>query len=515
MRYFLRRRLEEACPPGRLLSCARPSLKSLAPHSESPTSGKAKPSGRTQRLSMAMSVCCAALMGLPSPYATLAARAPATQRHDLAQDAGLRALHLCSGYYGTEAPRELIDQTIEANAPDASKRTLKPQIDEHSKSVSVSFDDRLPPRIAVYRPGMGCTMLPIGASASLASGLFRPKLTPPRTDEAMWPLGDKGAVRPLKRSRQKEIDKLISEAFRDESGRYGGISWGILVLQGGKIVAEKYQHGFSEHIAARTNSMCKSLGATLVGVGINQGLLDLRRTAILPEWRRDGDPRGAITLDNLLHMASGLYSDGPQDPQQEIYRSGAAIAEIAAGNMIDASAGSRFVYAGTDTNLAMRALRIALADDGRYPLFPYQQLLWKIGMTRTVVETDWNNDFIVSGQCWSTARDFARLGLLYLRNGRWGNEQLLPADWSRYVSSPAPAQPVKPSIGGDAGYGAQFWLFGGMEGLPADAYSAFGAMGQYAVIIPSADLVIIRRGFDEKSAFRIQKFAADIVNAIH
>ncbi|MDF0544285.1 serine hydrolase [Sphingobium sp. H39-3-25] len=449
-----------------------------------------------------------------SPSAT-AARAPGTDRHSLAQDAGLRALHICSGYFATEAPRALVDQTISANAPDAAKRKLEIKVDEQAKSVSVRFDDLLPPRIAVYRSGMGCTMLPIGASHELAQGLFRPTLMAPRMDDKAWPMGDRDAIQHLPRSRQKALDLLIAEAFRDQAGLYGGVSWGILILKGGKIVTERYQHGFSEHVAARTNSMCKSLGATLVGVGVRKGLIDLKRKAVLPEWRTPGDPRGDISVNDLLHMASGLYSDGAQDPQHEIYRSGASIGEAGARNMVDAKAGARFVYAGTDTNLAMRALRTAFADDQHYPAFPYEQLLWKIGMTRTIVETDWNNDFIVSGQCWSTARDFARLGLLYLSNGQWAGEQLLPADWSRYVSTPAPAQPVKPSIGGDAGYGAQFWLFGGMEGLPPDAYSAFGAMGQYAVIIPSADIVIVRRGFDDGSPFRIQKFAADVVHALN
>lgn len=509
-----RQRLNDAPPPRRLRTFSSNFSEPARGHCESPAFGRANLSSLTIRRSIGSTALCAAMMLAASPDMAVFARAPATERHDLAQDAGLRALHICSGYFGTEAPRELIDRTIAANAPNAAGRQLVMQVDEGAKSVSVRFDDDLPPRMAVYRPGMGCTMLPIGASTGLSKGLFHPRLTAPRKDDAAWPTGDRGAVQPLPRSRQKNVDRLIGEAFRDEHGAYGGISWGILVLKGGKIVAEKYQHGFAPHIAARTNSMCKSLGATLVGVGVRQGLLDLHRTALLPEWQRPGDPRGDISLADLLHMGSGLYSDGPQDPQQEIYRSGASIAEIAAGNMIDAKPGSRFVYAGTDTNLAMRALRTALADDSRYPFFPYEQLLWKIGMTRTVIETDWNNDFIVSGQCWSTARDFARLGLLYLSDGRWGGEQLLPPDWSRYVSTPAPAQPVKPSIGGDAGYGAQFWLFGGMEGLPPDAYSAFGAMGQYAVIIPSADLVVVRRGFDEKSAFRIQKFAADMVRAL-
>ena len=132
--------------------------------------------------------------------------------------------------------------------------------------------------------------------------------------------------------------------------------------------------------------------------------------------------------------------------------------EVAALNSMDSKPGARFVYAGADSLLAVRALRQAVNDDAAYLTFPHRELLWKIGMTRTIVETDWNNDFLVSGQCWSTPRDFARLGLLYLADGVWNGVRILPAGWSRYASTAAAAQPARPSIGGDAGYGAQFWL---------------------------------------------------------
>jgi CubicO group peptidase (beta-lactamase class C family) len=446
--------------------------------------------------------------------AAIPEQSAATARHKAAQEAGLKALHLCSGYFATEAPRSLTDATLGANANVAATTSMKTRVDEARGIVSVEFSNDMPPRFAVARKSMGCTMLPIGADVSLADQLARPSLVAPRLDDQLWPTGDKDASRRLPARQKAALDQLLDDAFQD-NGSYGGTTWGLVVIKNGKIVAERYGRGFDVHVAARTNSMCKSLGVSLIGVGVHQGLLSLEQKAPLAEWKRPGDPRGQITLHDLLHMASGLYSNGAQDTQVEIYRSGAAIAEVAALNMMDATPGTRFVYAGPDTNLAVRALRQAYAREDDYPSFPYRELLWKIGMTRTVVETDWNNDFIVSGQCWSTARDFGRLGLLYLSDGQWSGEQLLPKGWNKYVATPAPAQPAKPSIGGDAGYGAQFWLFGGMDGLPTDTYSAFGAKGQYAVIVPSKDLVIVRRGFDQPgSGFKIQRFAADVVNVV-
>ena len=137
---------------------------------------------------------------------------------------------------------------------------------------------------------------------------------------------------------------------------------------------------------------------------------------------------------------------------------------------------------------------ITLDDDARWLVYPYRELLWKIGMTRTVIETDWRGDFLISGQCWSTARDFGRFGLLYLADGVFNGERLLPEGWAEYAAALAPAQPASHARGGP-GYGAQFWIYGGLEGLPDVAYAANGAGGQYTMIVPSANLVVVRRGF--------------------
>jgi CubicO group peptidase (beta-lactamase class C family) len=287
----------------------------------------------------------------------------------------------------------------------------------------------------------------------------------------------------------------------------------VVVVKDGRIVAERYQRGFGPHIPARTNSMCKSIAGSLVGVGVHKRLLDLHRKAPLAEWRRPGDPRGEITLDHMMHMASGLYTEAGGNPQSELYQSGAPAAEVSALNMVDSRPGARYVYAGSDTILLVRALRQAVANDAAFLTYPHREFLWKLGMTRTILETDWNNDFLLSGQCWSTARDFGRFGMLYLADGMWNGERILPAGWGRYVSTPAPAQPGSAASGG-ARYGAQFWIYGGNDGLAADAYSPGGALGQYAMIIPSKNMVVVRRGLDVGGGFRIAKFSADIVAAV-
>jgi CubicO group peptidase (beta-lactamase class C family) len=406
-----------------------------------------------------------------------------TDRHLAGQAAGLRALHYCTGIFSAE----LTDEQLEESMSGRAARNAETAVDREQKTVSVYYASDMPPRIAAWRPGLGCTQLPVGAAVDLASKLPRMPATVsvPNFDAQQWPMGDADATAPLPTRERAAV----------------------------AIVAERYEPGWDLHSSARTNSMCKSVSVSLVGVGVRKGLVDLHRKAPLKAWQTPGDPRGEITLDHLLHMASGLYTEAGRDPLFETYDSGAPPSEISMLNVLESRPGSRYVYAGADTIMASRAVREALDDDAQWISFPYREFLWKLGMTRTVIEADWRGDFLISGQCWSTARDFGRFGLLYLADGVWNGDRVLPEGWSKYVSTLAPAQPESYFSGGP-GYGAQFWIHGGREGLPELAYAAYGAGGQYAMIIPSANLVVVRRGFDVASDFDIAKFSADLMKAL-
>lgn len=432
-----------------------------------------------------------------------------TARHTAAQNAGYIALHYCTGTFAsTMSPETVRDTNRRVAAGEIS-------IDREARTVSVPYADNMPPRMAVWRPVIGCTQLPIGATDELARALPRlpETLHAPNFDDQPWPMGDVGAEARLPAAKSAAVEAVIDQAFKDEAGPYSGQTWGVVIVKDGKIVAERYDPGFGPHVNARTNSMCKSLGSTLVGMGVKRGWLDIHAKAPLKEWRRPGDPRGQITLNDMLHMASGLYTDAGGNPQGDLYGSGAAAAEISALNMVDSRPGDRFLYAGSDTILSVRAVREAVDDDTAWMAWPYKELLWKLGMTRTIMEMDWNGDFLSSGQCWSTARDFGRFGLFYLNNGAWNGEQLLPTNWAEYVATPAPAQPASAARGGGR-YGGQFWLYGGNAGLPDVAYTPAGAQGQYAMIIPSKNVVVVRRGLDGAKGFEIAQFSADILKAL-
>ena len=434
-----------------------------------------------------------------------------TPRHAAAQAAGYRALHLCTATFSSGLSQDLIDRT--GSGQTAKDNATK--IDTAAKTVTVTFADDMEPRIAAWRPGLGCTQLPIGATMEMVKALPRlpDSLSIPDLDVQPWPMGEANATAKLPAAQEKAVAAVLDDAFHSQEGSYKGNTWGIVVIKDGKIVAERYSEGFGPHVSHRTNSMCKSLSVSLVGIGVQKGLLDIHAKAPLAAWRKPGDPRGEITLNHMLHMASGLYTESGRNPQGEIYGSGAPASEVSMSNIIDAKPGERYVYAGSDTILATRAVREAFNNDAEWISFPHRELLWKLGMTRTLVETDWTGDFITSGQCWSTARDFGRFGLLYLNDGVWNGERILPTGWSDYVSTLAPAQPASRARGG-AGYGAQFWIYGGMEGLPDVAYSPGGALGQYAMIIPSKNVVIVRRGLDRGEGFKLARFSADVLKAL-
>ncbi|MEM5516280.1 serine hydrolase [Henriciella sp. AS95] len=434
-------------------------------------------------------------------------------RHDAARGAGYRALHLCSGLFESEMSEELVYATLSRSSRASSD--LKDAIDRDARTVSVTYLDDMPPRIAVYRDNLGCTQLPIGASIDASENLipWPADLPTPQLDSENWPMGDMNATADLPAAKSAALEAVLDDAFLDQEGPFKGDTWGVAIILDSKIVAERYEEGYDKHVSARTNSMCKSLSVSLVGVGVQKGLVDINAKAPLSAWRTPGDPRGEITLNDMLHMASGFWTSGPGNPQLDIYGSGAPPVEISALNMMDAEPGTRFVYSGSDTILSTHAVREAANIGDEWISFPHREFMWKLGMTRTAIETDWKNDFLISGQCWSTVRDFGRFGLLYLNDGMWNGERILPEGWSEYVSTPAPAQPRSTLVGG-AGYGAQFWLYGEDQGMPVNGYSAAGALGQYAMIVPDKNLVIVRRGLDNGEGISIAEFTAAVIAAL-
>lgn len=466
-----------------------------------------------------------ALSVLASSFAFGLLALPASAQNETASDAtkqalaaGYKALFTCSGTF-IAGQQEAV---IEANELDGIYTDYRPfmaglsdaNIDERNRRVSVRFDRDMPPRIAQWRQGMGCSLLPIGAGPEAAD--FLPRFANPRarleSDRAPV-IGD--GVTYTANDNPLALGRLgipVSFAFDGQTYGEGTRTSAVVVVRNGKVLAEDYARGITAETPQRTWSVAKSLTSTIIGAAVQDGLMGLDNEAVLNEWNSGADPRRKITLRHALDMATGLESGTRGSRTDRLYFGGTTTDEMLQGRVLEAEPGTRFKYSNYDTLVAMRGLRQTLDDDARYFSYPYKAVLNKIGALNTTLETDWKGDYVSSSQVWMTARDMARMGQLYLQGGQWGGEQIIPADWIDYVSTPAPAQPTS----GEFGYGGAFWLLGGSEGLPADTFAGLGNRGQYLVIVPSRDLVIVRRGYDVAGLdrFDVARFAADIVNVI-
>ena len=461
-------------------------------------------------------IAAAALAAALSPASAQVGR----PEHVRAIAAGYKASFTCSNWFNAR-------MTAEQTAADDLRGTyaelnplfaqLPAEIDRTNYRVTVRYAENMPPRIAVYRVYLGCALLPIGATPEAASLVPSLADNPPlfgMFDDRAWPMGDRRATaRPQGDARA--LDRAVANAFDRRTYAQGSETTAVLVVQNGRIVSERYRPDFDMHRSQRTWSVAKSIAGSVIGAAVQQGVIRTDQPATVPEWQREGDPRRAITFDHLLRMASGLHSDFAGNRTDDLYFGGVAVSDQIAAWPLVLPPGTRFRYANNDTLAAIRALQHRLGDGDESRLFPFRALFWKIGMTRTVPETDWRGHFIMSSQVWTTARDLARLGLLYQNDGVWNGERILPAGWRDYVGSHGPAQPAPTQTGAGDGYGATWWTFPEASGLPRDAIVAQGNRGQYLAVIPSRNLVIVRRGYDGTGAnFDFDTFTRDVLAAL-
>jgi CubicO group peptidase (beta-lactamase class C family) len=357
---------------------------------------------------------------------------------------------------------------------------------------------------AAYREGLGCIILSPDQPFDAIDGLPSLSTPPPPGDPKTipWPDGDAVAKAPLPSNVDPAALQAASDwAFNRESPEQVTLS--LLVVQGNQIIHERYAPGVDMTTKTRTWSTAKSLAATLLGILVDAGTLQLDAPlgiGWLPGPGRGGgpvqDPRSAITLRHLLNMSSGLetvdnggleYATG----SGLSYWAGASSERGARSRALIRVPGTSFDYENYDTLTAVYAMKRAIGDDRQYLEFPRKALLDKIGMRNTIVSTDRFGDFILSSQVYTNARDLARLGMLYLQKGVWKGERILSEAWIDFVRTPAP------STAPTNQYGGHFWLVPtNRTDIPTDAYSTNGNRGQYTVIVPSHNLVIVRRGLD-------------------
>lgn len=462
----------------------------------------------------------AALAALALP-ATLAAQTTTQQdleaRYDRALAAGYKALFLCSalanaqrnGIARRSASVEQWELTgtyprIQSILPDLEYRIL-PDAAGRVALVEVDWADEMPPRFAEGSHDAGCRLAPIGLEPSMPEmrvpAMPSEAPAPPAAGQSIHGTDDE---LPVLDGIEFELGDVV-EAALDRAGPYGdGIrTTAALILKDGAIASQGYTSGFGPDTPQRTWSVAKSIAATLIGAAVQRGDAKVTDALAYGDWRWDA--RRSIPIDDLLRMASGRYSDTPGNRTDPLYMGGALVAESATGWPLLHPPGTVFRYANNDTLMAVKAI------EGTFDSYDPADLFSDIGMTGTVAETDWGTDYILSSQVWATAPDLAKLGQLYLDNGvTQDGKRLLPENWREYVSTPSGPQPDN-----GFGYGASWWLFDNHDGIPADTFAAMGNRGQFVVVVPSRDVVIVRRGEDlTGSRFDIVAFTRDVLASL-
>lgn len=467
---------------------------------------------------------CAAALFAAAPLAPLPAFAQSQTEldahYDRALAAGYKALFLCSAIANAElngatrTPESVMEWELTGiQAPlNEIVGELEHQLyrDEDSAlyAVTVHWGDETAPRIALHETGAGCSIQPIGYNPAFLA------MEEVRDGDRNLSLVNAGGTGMEQLDRpgirlddlSSSYNQHINVAGAAISNEYGADArtTALIIVERGSIVGELYRSDFEMLVPQRTWSVAKSIAATLVGAAVYRGEADVSKSAGLGEVERD--PRSEITIDQALRMASGRYSDTSGNRTDPLYFGGATVDEVAVDWPLINEPGSTYRYANNDTLAAVQSIEHTFADH------PPASLFEALGMTHTVAETDWQGNYILSSQVWSTARDLARLGQLYLNDGVLPDgTRILPEGWVEYVSTPSGPQP-----GGALGYGAGWWLFNSSEGVPSDTIAAQGNRGQYIVVVPSRDVVIVRRGEDPAggSGFEIVAFTRDVLAAL-
>ncbi len=295
---------------------------------------------------------------------------------------------------------------------------------------------------------------------------------------------------------RRRLSTVLDAAMADCDGYHAS----ILVAWHGHLVGERYAEGLDADMPLESWSMGKTVMSALTGVLVGRGALALDQPAPLDEWRAPGDPRGMITVRHLLNMSSGLACTGMEEPRRAWkgslpdhftpYAGAVDVARYATGRPLEHPPASVGRYRNCDplalSTIYHDTVRDALGEDPR--TWPQAMLFDRIGMHGLVHETDRWGRFIITGFNYGTARDWARFGHLYLHDGVWDGERILPAGWVAFSRTPAPAWP-------EADYGAQLWINTNRAfPLPPDTFYLYGGGGQYVFVVPGDNLVIVRQG---------------------
>jgi CubicO group peptidase (beta-lactamase class C family) len=400
------------------------------------------------------------------------------------------------------------------------KKVGKPVVDREKKEIRITLPNGATV-VARHFGSQGCVALPPGRN----DVFFKPEAVAPHLPDAKttsWPMGDKLSTDPLPAGVDAAAVKRAVDTAFEPADAYTSA---FVVTYKGRPIGERYMTGISETTPLESWSMGKSVTATLMGVLIRQGVYTLDQPAPIPEWQSAGDPRQQIRVRDLLHMSSGLRIKAPDDPDFDpngtypdhlyLYTGRVNSYKYAATRPPQWPPNTIGRYHNTDPVLTNYLVRLAVEKRGDdYLSFPQRNLFDKIGIRSMVMETDPYGNFLTQGYELMSGRDWARLGNLYLQDGVWSGERILPEGFTKFVSTVAPAW----AADGRPVYGGFFWINGDRTfPVPTEAYYMSGAGGQTVLIIPSHDLVVVRIGHykgERAGTEAFRKALAILMNAV-
>ena len=417
---------------------------------------------------------------------------------------GQQAIFMCNGLFTSNRSLEQVFEQELAffREPIGTSEGGDYEVNWDRRAVAIGAPGAVPVMRAAFREGIGCVILPPDQSLEDIDRLPELTLPYPPGDPAQIPWPDGDLIENTGLPANVDEEKLLAAsnwAFDRESPEQVTLS--LVVVYNGQIIHERYAPGFDVTTRTRTWSTAKSIASTLIGMLVDEGRLALDEPLGF-DWYPNArspetDPRNEITLRHVLNMSSGLETVDNRGLEYATgsgmsYWAGSSSVVGARSRALIREPGTYWDYENYDTLLGVYAMKLALGGEKAYAEFPRKALLDKIGMRNTLVSTDRFGDFVMSSQIYTNARDLARFGLLYLGNGIWNGERLLSEEWIDFVRTPAPATKSIGSI-----YGGQWWLVPeGRDDVPKDAYSTSGNRGQFSIIVPSHDMVIVRRGLD-------------------
>lgn len=376
---------------------------------------------------------------------------------------------------------------------------------DYKNKTTVASVYGLTSRKAVYHEGLGSVLMVDGFDQN------EQFLVPHRTNKHInfpYPYGDLAQKdTSFNEIDYKELNKAVNNSFSNNEIKK---TRALLVLYKDNIIAEKYAEGFDKDSKLLGWSMTKSITATIYGILQSQGKLNINDKAAVDSWKNDD--RAAITINDLLHMNSGLAWDEDYDNISDVTKMlflAEDMSKIQEEKELTGKTNESWNYSSGTTNLLSGLLKKQFNSQQEYLDFWYRSLIDKIGMHSMLIETDLSGNFVGSSYGWATPRDWAKFGLLYLHKGNWNGVQIFDKSWVDYVATPTNTS--------EGQYGAHFWLNAGgyYPDAPRDIFSANGFQGQRVFIIPSTEMVIVRMGLAGDDHFDFNQLLKEIVNSVH